>query len=219
MRFRVDLKIFLFLFIFYFTKQIEIYVMMLAFAILHELGHFIAGVMLKMKPSKIELVPYGVSISFGILPEDYNEKILKGNSLEIKKILVAIAGPMTNLIMIVILAFLNINITYKMMMIYTNLLLAIFNLLPIYPLDGGRILKGMLHIKYGKRKAEKYIHNITYTFLIVITVLCSVLILKMQNIAILIMVLVLWGLHIKEDIIYQRRNKIYNLLDKSIEIK
>lgn len=219
MRFRVDLKIFLFLFIFYFTKQIEIYVMMLAFAILHELGHLIAGVILKMKPSKIELVPYGVSISFGILPEDYNERILKGNSLEIKKILVAIAGPMTNMIIILILAFLNINITYKMLMIYTNLLLIIFNLLPIYPLDGGRILKGMLHIKYGKRKAEKYIHNITYAFLIILTVLSSVIILKMQNIAILIMVLVLWGLHMKEDIIYKRRTKIYNLLDKSIEIK
>ena len=42
MRFRIDLKIFLFLILFYFTKQIETYVIIIVFAIIHELGHLIA---------------------------------------------------------------------------------------------------------------------------------------------------------------------------------
>ena len=93
MRFRIDLKIFLFLILFYVTKQIETYVIIIVFAIIHELGHLMAGLIMGMKPEKIELMPYGISISFKLKPKDYNKKILKANLLEIKKILVAIAGP------------------------------------------------------------------------------------------------------------------------------
>lgn len=64
MRFRIDLKIFLFLILFYFTKQIETYTIIIIFAIIHELGHLLAGLMVGMKPDKMELKPYGVSISF-----------------------------------------------------------------------------------------------------------------------------------------------------------
>ena len=60
MRFRIDLKIFIFLIIFYFTKQIEIYAMIMLFALIHELGHLLAGILMGMKPEKIELMPFGV---------------------------------------------------------------------------------------------------------------------------------------------------------------
>ena len=100
MRFRIDLKIFLFLILFYFTKQIETYTIIILFAIIHELGHLAAGLIMGMQPEKIELTPYGVSISFKLKIKDYNKKIYKGNLLEIKKILVAISGPLTNLLII-----------------------------------------------------------------------------------------------------------------------
>ena len=100
MRFRIDLKIFIFLIIFYFTKQIELYAFIMFFAFVHELGHLIAGLIMRMKPEKIELMPFGFSISFKISVEEYNKKIKKGNMLEIKKIIVAIAGPITNFIII-----------------------------------------------------------------------------------------------------------------------
>ena len=79
MRFRIDLKIFIFLIIFYFTKQIEIYAMIMLFALIHELGHLLAGILMGMKPEKIELMPFGVSIAFKIEPNDYNKKIKKEN--------------------------------------------------------------------------------------------------------------------------------------------
>ena len=81
MRFRIDLKIFLFLILFYLTKQIEIYAMIMVFALIHELGHLLAGIILKMKPEKLEIMPFGVSIAFKIEPKDYNKKIKKGNKL------------------------------------------------------------------------------------------------------------------------------------------
>ena len=169
MRFRIDLKIFLFLILFYLTKQIEIYAMIMVFALIHELGHLLAGIILKMKPEKLEIMPFGVSIAFKIEPKDYNKKIKKGNKLDIKKIIVASAGPLTNLIIIIITYNLKIDMIKAIMVIYTNFLIMLFNLLPIYPLDGGRILSGILHIIVGKQKADDAINNISMISTITIT--------------------------------------------------
>ena len=171
-----------------------------------------------IKPKKIELKPYGFSISFKILPKDYNKKIHLGNMLEIKKIIVAIAGPLTNLIIIIISSKINMNIFNNLMIIYSNLLLIIFNLIPIYPLDGGRIVKGILHIICGKEKAEKYINSISFITLILLTCISSIAVLYMENIAIFIIVVFLWGVYFKEEKIFKRREKIYKLIKKTIEI-
>lgn len=211
MQFKIDLKIFLFLILFYFTKQIDSYVLIIIFAIIHELGHLLAGILLGMKPKKLELTPYGVSISFKLEPSDYNRKIANGNKLELKKIFVAIAGPLTNLIILLFAKNLNI--------IYANILLIAFNLIPIYPLDGGRILKGILHIFYGKRKAIRYTNNISQVVLIILTFISSIAIFYIKNISIFIIIIFLWGLYIKQDIIEKRRNKIEDLIQKTIEIE
>lgn len=214
MRFRIDLKIFIFLIIFYFTKQIEIYAMIMLFALIHELGHLLAGILMGMKPEKIELMPFGVSISFKIKVEEYNKKIKKGNMLEIKKILVALAGPLTNFIIIIIASNINIDLFKALIIIYTNFLIMIFNLLPIYPLDGGRILKGILHINFGIKKSEFYTNIISKITVTIITMLSSILILYIHNITITLIDMYLWYLVIKEDIIYKKREKILENINK-----
>ena len=103
MRFRIDLKIFIFLILFYFTKQIEIYGYIMFFAFIHELGHLICGMILGMKPEKLEIMPFGLSVSFKIKADEYNKKVKKGNLFEIKKIIVATAGPIINLLLIFII--------------------------------------------------------------------------------------------------------------------
>ena len=59
------------------------------FALIHELGHLVAGLLMGMKPEKIDIMPFGVSISFKIDLKEYNKKIKMGNKFEIKKIIVA----------------------------------------------------------------------------------------------------------------------------------
>ena len=93
--------------------------------------------------------------------------------------------PLTN-------CFLNLEIVKSLIIIYTNFLIMIFNLLPIYPLDGGRILKGILHINLGKRKAEQYINNISIITIIIITAISSILILYIQNISTITHFHVIW---------------------------
>ncbi len=218
MRFKIDLKIFLFIILYYFTKQIETYVMIIIFAIIHEMGHLITGLLMGMKPEKIELRPYGLSISFFLTPKDYNKKIKKANLLEIKKIIVAIAGPITNVIIIFIVLNTKIDILSDLMIIYANILLLLFNLLPIYPLDGGRILKGILHIFLGKRKAEKYINSISFCTLLIVTFLASIGVLYTENVSIFLITICIWGFYLKQDRLYKNKIKIYNLIDKTIEI-
>lgn len=219
MRFRIDLKIFLFLLLFYFTKQIETYVMIIVFAMIHELGHLIAGLAMGMRPEKMELKPYGVSISFKLTPKDYNQKIIKGNLLEVKKIFVALAGPLTNLLIIFIAINVEIDLFSNLMIIYANLLLILFNLLPIYPLDGGRILKGILHIFFGKRNSEKYMNIFSFFVLILVTFVASIGVYYMENISIFFITIFLWMLYLKEDMLYRKKNKIYDLIEKTIEIE
>ena len=135
MKIKINLQIFIFAIIFYLTKQIRIYTILMIFAFIHELGHLITGIILGLKVKSINIMPFGISINF----EDYSNKYI------MKKIIIAAAGPIVNLI-IVILGMCN---NWEEDVIYANMLIGMFNLIPLYPLDGGRILKGILHILFG----------------------------------------------------------------------
>ena len=64
MRFRIDLKIFIFLAIFYFSQQLSIYLWTMFFCFIHEIGHLIMGLIMGLKPEKIEMTPFGFFIEF-----------------------------------------------------------------------------------------------------------------------------------------------------------
>ena len=218
MKFKIDLKIFLLIILFLCTNQIKIYEMMMLFAIIHELGHLIAGIILKMKPNQLKINPLGISIEFDIKNRDYNIKIQKANLLEIKKIIVALAGPLTNFIIILILRYINIFSEYdKLIMTYSNALLIVFNILPIYPLDGGRVLKSLIYIYKGKHLAEEYTYNTSYIILILLTAISSVTVLWLKNISVFFIIIFLWGLQIKESIKYKNRKKLYELIKYETE--
>ena len=214
MRFRIDLKIFILLVLFYFTKQIHIYASLMIFAMIHEMGHLLAGLLLGMKPEKIEVKPFGFSISFKLTTKDYNKKIKKANLLEIKKIIVALAGPVTNLIIIIITLNIPGNLWKALIVIYTNILLILFNILPIYPLDGGRILKGILHICLGRKKAIQYSSTISFVTTVALTLIASIAIFYLENIAIFLAIIYLWILVIQQDKTAQTKKRIYEMAEK-----
>lgn len=203
MQIKINLQIFLFIIIFILTHQIEIYAWIMLFAFIHELGHMMAGLILKLKPKELSLMPFGISITF----ETYEYKKL----IEIKKILIAISGPLTNLIICLIASFLHINSETKLLIMYSNILIALFNLIPIYPLDGGRILKGIVSLKYEKMKSDEIVNKISNILVITLTALSSIVILYLKNIAILFVVIYLWIITINENKKYNLKRKLYNI--------
>ena len=194
MKLRIDLKILFFLALFYFTKQLKVYLIVLFFAFLHELAHLVVGIILGFRPSQIEIMPFGFNLRLLPKIEDCETKIKKSNLVELKYIYVAIAGPLFNLIISTIFSYISLKVNSEIvdLITYSNLLIFIFNLIPIYPLDGGRIIYSVLEINKGSIIAEKYMEIIAKTTIILLTIISSILILYLKNIAILFIVIYLW---------------------------
>lgn len=206
---KINLQIFLFIVIFALTHQIEIYGWIMLFAFIHELGHMITGILLKLKPKSLNFMPFGISITF----ETYEYKKL----IEIKKIIIALAGPLLNLIICIIASFLHIDTRTKELIIYSNILIALFNLIPIYPLDGGRILKGIIKLKCNETKAYKIINKISNILIVILTAISSIVILYFKNIAILFIIIYLWIMVVRENKKYNMKLRIEKMLQKKDE--
>lgn len=214
MQIKINLRIFIFIIIFCLTRQIEIYGLLMLFAFFHELGHLFTGFILGFKPYSLGINPLGLSINFRIKAEDYNEKIKKGNILALKKLIIAFGGPAVNFLIVILFLFCDIKIFNcpREFVIYSNLLIGLFNLIPIYPLDGGRILKNVLHIFLGLEDTYSYTNLISNISIIVLTILSSICILYLKNIAVLLIIGYLWYLVINENKIYNQRLKIYEII-------
>ena len=219
MRITIDLKIFLFALIFVITKQIEFYAILMIYAVIHELGHLFWGLILKLKPEAFSITPFGLQISFKTEPNLYNTKIKNGTKLCLKKMSLALAGPLTNFIIALILIILNNIELYKNSIffgeiaIYANILIGTFNLIPIYPLDGGRILKEIISIRSGIKKSYYYINKISNITMICLMFISSILLLYIHNIAILIILVYLGYLVIKQNKIYKIKSRLINAIE------
>ncbi len=209
MQIKINLQIFLFITIFVLTHQIEIYSFIMLFAFIHELGHMVAGLILNLKPKLLSISPFGISITFEACGY---EKLI-----EMKKIFIAIAGPITNVMILLITVFLPTNKQIKEFILYSNILIAMFNLIPLYPLDGGRILKGLIKMKYKGIKSDEIINKISNMIIIILTALSSVGILYLKNIAILFVLIYLWIIIMNENKKYNIKKKTYNILQKDEE--
>lgn len=199
MELKIDLKIILFALIFYFTGQIEIYCLCLLFALIHELGHVLVARLLGNKLLKFKIMPLGFSIFLQTNIEDYNKKINKGNMYVLKNLIISIAGPLTNIIIFIIVFFLPIELMLKEKIIYINAIIAIFNLIPMYPLDGSKILQNALKLFWNNKESYKYENIVANATLILFTVFCSIFILYAKNVAIVVILIYLWYINIKEN--------------------
>lgn len=201
MRIKINIQIFIIIIILILTKQIEIYAWLMLFALIHEMAHMVTGLLLKLKPKTLEIQPFGIGIVF----ESFE-------NTEKNKILIAIAGPVINLIIAIIFQF--IHIKSQELIINANILLAIFNLIPIYPLDGGRILKSIIKIRKESIEADEIVNKISNILMICITACSSILILIYKNLGLFIIIVYLWVIVIKENKKYFLKKRIINLLEK-----
>ncbi|MBP1924937.1 stage IV sporulation protein FB [Sedimentibacter acidaminivorans] len=95
---------------------------------IHEVGHLVAAVILKIKFQRIKITLFGFNLNANL------ESIKLGN-----KILLFFSGPFLNLVMFFILADTDYNDFADI-----NIFLAVVNMIPVIPLDGGNICKAIL---------------------------------------------------------------------------
>lgn len=208
---KINLNIFLFALLFFITSQFEIYTLVMLFALFHELGHLLCGIIMGFEVENLKIMPLGFSVEFKPKITDYNKKVLKSNSLTLKKILINIAGPFVNVVIILVACLMNLNQN----IIYSNLIILIVNLIPIYPLDGGRILKNILKLLVGNKKAYKYTNIISNIFVIIIGFVFSIAIYYYKNIAIFFAIIFILVLILNENKRYNTYKKIYKIIDNN----
>lgn len=132
---------------------------------LHEFAHSLQALKYGIPVHDITLMPMGGLARIEEIPEEPG-----------KEIRLAIAGPLVNFIIAALLfgvgllldtrAIISLDELYRSMgqvswngllayLTMTNLLLGLFNLVPAYPMDGGRILRALLAKRMGRAKATQ----------------------------------------------------------------
>jgi Zn-dependent protease len=133
--------------------------------VLHELGHALAARSFGIGTRDITLYPIGGVARL----ERMSEKPLQ-------ELVIALAGPAVNLVIALILApvvllnvfashglALNLNpdsagalaVQFLTLLFWSNVGLLLFNLLPCFPMDGGRVLRALLSMRLGILRATE----------------------------------------------------------------
>lgn len=191
MKIEINLKIIFVFLLFVLLNNIDTYIIFLIFIIIHEMSHLTVAILIGAVPKKISINPFGVSLEL----YSYEKIDFWG------RIFFFSIGPFTNFIIALISFFLKFND----LIIYTNLAILCFNVLPILPLDGGKILKEILNKFIGNNRSIEYTLLVSKIFLCIFTYLYSIFIILIKNVYILLLILYLWYLYLQEE-------KKYNLI-------
>lgn len=108
---------------------------LLFFSIIHELSHLIVLLICGGKPESLKFSFYGMALKY------------QSNISKTREFFVIVSGPAVNLLL------------YCFLKNDVNLLLFVLNIFPVYPLDGGRILK------LSSLKISKYVSVAALLFL------------------------------------------------------
>ena len=126
------------------------FLFMVIYLFIHESGHILIGYLLGFKVIKINVYPCGLMTIFNMKINDYI----------FKDFLIALSGPLFQM-----LGYFFIKKYYSI-----HLFLLVFNLLPIYPLDGSKILVDLLYIIFPYKVCNEILFFISY--IICIFILC-----------------------------------------------
>jgi stage IV sporulation protein FB len=120
--------------------------------LLHEFGHILTARTFGVPTPYVTLLPIGGVAQLERIPEEPWEEFL-----------IAVAGPMVNVVIAAALVFLfdahlqpgaaaavdNLKIPLVDRLAAVNLFLALFNMIPAFPMDGGRVLRALLASRFG----------------------------------------------------------------------
>jgi len=155
MKIKIHYSFYLLLFIGFFSGILKEVLIFIIIVILHELSHLLTSLIFKKKINFITITLIG-----GVIDLDSNEKGI------IQEFIINISGILMNLLLVIIIKSFKENYYTKLIFEY-NLIMIIFNSLPIYPLDGYRILDLIWFNYNNKYKVVKIVSFISFILCIV----------------------------------------------------
>ncbi len=162
-------------------RAVLLIVTIFTFVALHEMGHTLAARLYDIQVTSIVLWPLGGVANLTRRPDKVWPDLV-----------ISAAGPLTNLLLFIGLGAVTsmvylvekaqifpvlANFLWRWQifpflagMTVANLSLAVFNLVPIYPLDGGQILRGLLKLVFGEKNADRAMLVFSLPLALLITV-------------------------------------------------
>jgi Zn-dependent protease/CBS domain-containing protein len=142
--------------------------------LLHELGHVFAARRYGVKTRDVTLWPFGGIASMERMPDKPSQELI-----------VALAGPAVNVV-IALALFLYLGVTLDpenlprvedpkvsmaVKVLFANIILVLFNMIPAFPMDGGRVLRALLAMRLGNARATEVAATIGQGFAVAFGVL------------------------------------------------
>lgn len=114
---------------------------------LHEAVHYFTAVCFGFSGFDMKILPIGTVLRL----KDLDEASPK------EDLIISLAGPVSNFLLALTAYFINIGVNepHINLFINSNLALGLFNLMPAFPLDGGRIMRDILNLRTIYRRANE----------------------------------------------------------------
>jgi len=137
-------------------NAVLIWLLVFLCVLLHELGHALAAKAYGIPTVDITLYPIGGVARMERMPEK-----------PVQELVVAIAGPLVNVVIIIVLGAVlfatgGLDLTaivtdpnLLQILFWTNIVMVVFNLIPAFPLDGGRVLRALLATRMEYAQATR----------------------------------------------------------------
>ncbi|MEQ1827858.1 MAG: site-2 protease family protein [Pirellula sp.] len=170
---------------------------------LHEMGHALAARSFRIPTLDITLLPIGGVARMGEFPRS-----------PVAELVVALAGPLVNVVIAFgLLLGLSIQASFSRMseegivalgpleqLLIANVALAVFNMLPAFPMDGGRVLRSLLAMLMPYSQATQYAARIGQGMAVIMFVASFFFGLSLMLIAVMVFI-VCTGELIKERLV------------------
>lgn len=140
-------------------------VVLLASVLVHELGHAVVGSRLGLRPRRIMLHGFGGFTEYGRRPRPA------------EGVISSMAGPLAGLALGVVCLLLRLTLgpalpplVAGMLQagVFINFFWSLFNLLPIFPMDGGQALRHALLLRLPPARVERIVRNVTVPTAIIV---------------------------------------------------
>ncbi|MBQ2897354.1 MAG: hypothetical protein IJE46_03405 [Clostridia bacterium] len=158
------------------------YLLTFFIALLHEAGHLLVARNFGYKINGIKIEPFGVCLKLS------DKKICSFH-----EVLISAAGPCVNILLVIFGAIaVKFGIQISNVFFISNFYMLFINLLPVMPLDGGRILKAVLFSEFESKFSKRIVKIISLIFTSVIFI-CGIIffVRSKQNISLFVAALFL----------------------------